>query len=1620
MRKPYSLFSRKILLAPLFVSGILLVAFLLQSSASAVVPVISGITPQNTLTTSTTITWTTDVASDSQIEYGLTTAYGSSTTVNPALVTNHSQTVSGLQTNQLYHYRTKSRDASGDLGVSTDRTFITAFGSTTIGTQTDSSDSNSMNVTRFTTVYGGKLASLSVHVGAVDSQTANRSFQLALYTANGNVPGTLVANSGTGTLTANAWNTVPITATLTANTSYFIGYNTNGRTSTVNNMHYANGGTSGWRTGGQTFGTWPASFGAFSTQSATFSLYGSFVSDTTAPTVAIGSPADGATVTGNISVDATAADDTAVASVQFKLGGANLGAPDTTAPYAVSWDTTTLSNGPQTLTAVATDTSGNSTTSTPVSVTVNNLPRVTITQPTAGQNITSAAVTVIYTKTGDWITGGNYRVHLRLDGGATLIDLNSDQDQTFVISDVPGGSHTLEVIVADENDNELSGSGGSVSFTTAPPDITPPTVTITNPIDATSVNGIVDVTADAADDTAVASVQFKLGGANLGAPDTTAPYSIQWDTTTWLDGPQTLTAVASDVAGNTATAVQVTVSTNNPSKVTLTQPTPGQHINGISFTATYVRTGDWSNGQHVHFRLDGGGTIMDMNTDGNQSYTFNNLPSGSHTLEFVVASGSHVEQPGSGGSVSFTSTAPDITPPTVSVTAPTAGAVVQNTTTITADAADDVNVVGVQFFLDGNVLGGEDTTAPYSFSWNTTTVGNGSHTLTARARDTINQTTSTPVTVNVQNIDPRAVVGEWGSVMDWPLVSVHATMFHTGDILMWDAWDAPNTDAKLWNPISNVWTDVPLAIANSELFCAGQATGSTGELVVMGGHSTSGTLGTKTVFMFNPITKAWTRKADMGFARWYPSVTQMADNRMVTFSGQGASGVWSNTPEVFNPANNTVLQLPFSTPELAEVQYPQTSLLPSGKIMSISAEHGGIMLYDPANSSWNRVGTTQRPYGVWTSFAPGKYLITGGGINFGDYHDTADDPNAVASQKTTRILDMTSGSPVWTNSGDMHQGRSFHNVTMLPTGKALAVGGADILSDFARAQNATLTADMWDPATNNWTQMAAPAKPRMYHSVSILLPDGRVLSSGGGRLSPASDELNAQIYSPPYMFQGPRPTITSVPTNIEHNSTMDLVSPEAADITKVTFSTLASVTHTADWNQHFMELPFTRNGNTLTITTPANTSIAPDNYYMVFLVNSAGVPSIAKIVKLGSPDTTAPVITNIQATNVTGTGATINWLTDETSDTQVEYGTTTAYGSLTSVNTTLTTDHTQALTGLAPGTLYHYRVISRDSAGNTATSADGTFTTTIIDTQAPTVTLTAPLNGSTVSGSVTVTANASDNVGVAGVQFKLDGANLGSEDTTSPYSVNWSTTTSTNGTHTLTATARDASSNTTTATTVTVTVNNTVSGGLVGAWGFNEGSGTALPDLSGNGNNGSIFQAVWTTSGKYGSALTFDGSNDYVSVADANSLDFTNKLTLEAWVRPTSTSGWRTVLLKENSGELAYAMYSSENSNRPSGWIRVSGSNGSSQSVAGTPGLTTNTWTHMATTYDGTTLKLYINGSLRASKNQTGNLVNSSGPLKFGGNAVWGEYFAGQLDEIRLYNRVLSQTEIQTDMNTPL
>ena len=247
---------------------------------------------------------------------------------------------------------------------------------------------------------------------------------------------------------------------------------------------------------------------------------------------------------------------------------------------------------------------------------------------------------------------------------------------------------------------------------------------------------------------------------------------------------------------------------------------------------------------------------------------------------------------------------------------------------------------------------------------------------------------------------------------------------------------------------------------------------------------------------------------------------------------------------------------------------------------------------------------------------------------------------------------------------------------------------------------------------------------------------------------------------------------------------------------------------------------------------------------------------------------------------------------------------------------------------------------------------------------------------------------------------------MGAEDTTAPYSVTWSSTAVADGPHQLSARARDAAGNQTTAAPCRSlsTIPIPAPAGLIASYSFNEGTGTTLTDRSGKGHTGTIAGATWTTQGKSGGALSFDGINDWVTVNDANDLDLTTGMTLEAWVRPSSLASWRTVLLKQRTGGLVYSLYASNDSSLAESDINIVADLGTRRRRRSP----LNTWSHMAVTYDGTMLRLFVNGIEVSSRAMSGAMTTSTGVLRIGGNSVWNEFFAGRIDEVRIYNRALT------------
>src|SRR4029453_12276095 len=206
--------------------------------------------------------------------------------------------------------------------------------------------------------------------------------------------------------------------------------------------------------------------------------------------------------------------------------------------------------------------------------------------------------------------------------------------------------------------------------------------------------------------------------------------------------------------------------------------------------------------------------------------------------------------------------------------------------------------------------------------------------------------------------------------------------------------------------------------------------------------------------------------------------------------------------------------------------------------------------------------------------------------------------------------------------------------------------------------------------------------------------------------------------------------------------------------------------------------------------------------------------------------------------------------------------------------------------------------------------------------------------------------------------------------------------------------------------------------GLVVAYGFNEGGGGSAGDTSGDGPPALITGSTWTA-GKFGGALSFDGVADWVTISHTPLLSLTNGMTLEAWVKASSVSNWRCVILKERCGGLAYGLYAGDTGGHSAAFIRRTADSGDTDAT-GSAVLPLNTWVHVAATYDGATLRTFVGGQQVAATSASGAIATSTEPLRIGGNSIWGEYFSGAIDEVRIYNRALTAAEIQTDMIVPV
>jgi hypothetical protein len=448
---------------------------------------------------------------------------------------------------------------------------------------------------------------------------------------------------------------------------------------------------------------------------------------------------------------------------------------------------------------------------------------------------------------------------------------------------------------------------------------------------------------------------------------------------------------------------------------------------------------------------------------------------------------------------------------------------------------------------------------------------------------------------SVTVLSSEAATGKWSGVIPWPIVAVHLAVLPDGRVLSMGKSGVP----QIWDPETGEFTAVP---SPAWLFCSGHAFLTDGRLLVIGGHIDD-SKGLPDATIFDYRTGSWSQGPPMAQGRWYPTATTLPSGEILALAGSDSSGRDVIVPEVWRTGTGW-RQLTGAALRVA--WYPRMFVAPNGRVFSAGASPRSRYLNTSGVGAWSevaRMAAVYRHYGSAVMYEPGKILVAGGG-----------DSTNSTPLNSAETINLNSGSPAWRSIAPMGFRRRNQNATLLPNGEVLMLGGTSL--GFNDPAGSVHEAEVWNPATGAWTTLASNTVTRMYHSTAVLLPDGRVLHTGSGEGQQEVNQRNAEIFSPPYLFQGPRPTIADAPTRVGYGQSFRVESPDAGDIAQVTWVRLGATTHAFDQNQRFNRLEFSSGSSSLSVTAPANANLAPPGHYMMFILNNAGVPSRAKVVQI--------------------------------------------------------------------------------------------------------------------------------------------------------------------------------------------------------------------------------------------------------------------------------------------------------------------------------------------------------------------------------------------------------------------
>ena len=457
----------------------------------------------------------------------------------------------------------------------------------------------------------------------------------------------------------------------------------------------------------------------------------------------------------------------------------------------------------------------------------------------------------------------------------------------------------------------------------------------------------------------------------------------------------------------------------------------------------------------------------------------------------------------------------------------------------------------------------------------------------------------------------------------WPDVAIHLHLLPNGKVLSFSDDDMHDgtrradfskafvIDVPAGGAPATSWTYIPNTTTN--MFCSGHTFLPDGRLMILGGHEGKDGFGSEDVNILESNLDGsgqwhyiWKATSPMTGGRWYPGALGLADGSVVVVGGsETEAGTPNRLPQVWQtPLGGGWRNL--TNAQLAVPLYMRMHLAPNGKVFASAPDQVSRYLDTAGTGLWSNGPTRLHGYrdtACSVMYDNGKVLLIGGG----------NPPTA-----TAEIIDLNAAVPTWQFTGSMNYARRQHNATLLPDGTVLVTGGTSS-PGFNDATNAVLATELWNPATGVWTKLESAQVPRLYHSTTLLLPDGRVLSAGGGRPAPIGgvNNLNAEIYSPPYLFKGARPTITGVSaTTVGYGQQFLVNTPDSSSIAKVSWVRLSSVSHGDNMNERINFLGFSASRGGVFVNAPLDRNLTPPGHYILFILNSLGVPSVGRIIQI--------------------------------------------------------------------------------------------------------------------------------------------------------------------------------------------------------------------------------------------------------------------------------------------------------------------------------------------------------------------------------------------------------------------